>query len=119
MTPVMWMPYTLLEFGGNRQQPGEAPPREKWEFAAFRPKNNFVGWASGQQKRPSVAFLSLGIHAPQVSRPLRGSEPFAKDNVFEGTWPEVPEQAAMNQHCEGTSPFEGELRSVPDGAPHQ
>ena len=78
------MPYTLLEFRGKQGNSplGEAPSREKRQFAAFRPKNNFVGQASRQQKRPSVARMSLGIYDPQVSRAPRSSELFVQKQVF-------------------------------------
>lgn len=96
------MAYTLLEFRGKQGNSlGEAPPGEKRQLAAFRPKSNFVGQVNGQQRKPCVALMSSGIYVPQVSRAPRGSESFLRDGVFEGAWPPLPEQAALHGHTQG------------------
>lgn len=86
------MPYMLLEFRGKQ---GNSPrpsvrvgggwggsSREKRQLAAFRFKNNFVGPASGYQKRPLFAWMTLGIYDSQVSRAPRSSELFVQEQVL-------------------------------------
>lgn len=95
---------------------GEASLGEKRQLAAFRPQKSFMILTSRERKRTPVALVSVGVHAPQSAGPQGARSPFSRVSIFEGVWPELPEQAATHRHFQVAGPFEAELKGVTNGA---
>ena len=105
--------------GGKRTRVWGQPPSFPWkkrQLATFRPANNFVGRASGQQERPSVACMSSDIQV-HTSAGLQGALVRVWGQCLEKCLAWAPRTDSIVQQIQETGPSEGELWGITNGAP--
>lgn len=90
-------------------------PWKKRQLAlAFRPPNNFVGRASGQQERPAVACMSLDVQA-QHQQGSKGSWSVSGASVLKSAWPELLETDSTVRRVQETGPLKERCGVSPVG----
>ena len=110
----------MLEFRGKEDKSERAAPSFPWkkrQLAAFRPSNNFVGQASGQQERPAVACMSLDVQV-QHQQGSKGLWSVSGASVLKSAWPELLEQTAQSGVSRKQDPLKERCGVSPVGPPH-